>query len=169
MWGSPEMTFFRGRSELAVAAILAILAIVLWFDAATLPSGPTQVGPLGPRVMPVLVGMLLMICAVFLARDVWQGGHGEITESEDLDLTIPSDWRTPSLLVLAMVTNMILIERLGWVISGAILFWLSSYALGSRRQLRDIGISLTLSTVTFYGFYVGLGIPLPAGLLRGIL
>ena len=30
-------------------------------------------------------------------------------------------------------------------------------------------ISLALSVLTFYGFYLGLGIPLPAGLLEGIL
>jgi len=28
---------------------------------------------------------------------------------------------------------------------------------------------VVLSVITFYGFYLGLGIPLPAGLLKGIL
>ena len=30
-------------------------------------------------------------------------------------------------------------------------------------------ISLALSLVTFYGFYLGLGIHLPAGVLEGVL
>ena len=57
----------------------------------------------------------------------------------------------------------------GWVISGTVLFWGSVLALGSRRYLRDGLISVALSLLTFYGFYLGLGIALPAGLLEGIL
>jgi putative tricarboxylic transport membrane protein len=35
--------------------------------------------------------------------------------------------------------------------------------------VRDGIISIALAVATFYGFYLGLGIPLPAGLLKGIL
>ncbi len=169
MLDSPEMKVLKGRSELGVAALLAVLALVVAIDAASLPTGLTQVGPVGPRVIPFLVALLLAICSVLLARDVLRGGHGEIAESEDIDLTIPSDWRTPGILVAAFLANALLIERIGWVFSGAILFWLSSYALGSRRPVRDLAISFALSISSFYGFYSGLGIPLPAGPLQGIL
>ena len=33
----------------------------------------------------------------------------------------------------------------------------------------DVAIGVALSLATFYGFYVGLGIPIPAGILDGIL
>ena len=65
--------------------------------------------------------------------------------------------------------NVLLIDVLGWVISGTILFWGSAWALGSRHRVRDPLIALVLALVTFYGFYVGLGVLLPAGLLDGIL
>ena len=55
------------------------------------------------------------------------------------------------------------------VISGTLLFWGSVLALGSRHYIRDGLISVALSLLTFYGFYLGLGIALPAGLLEGIL
>ena len=58
---------------------------------------------------------------------------------------------------------------LGWVISGTVLFWGIAWALGSRHYIRDGVISVALSLLTFYGFYLGLGIPLPAGLLEGVL
>ena len=35
--------------------------------------------------------------------------------------------------------------------------------------MRDIAIGVALSLATFYGFYVGLGIPIPAGILDGVL
>ena len=58
---------------------------------------------------------------------------------------------------------------LGWVISGAILFWGSVLALGSRNYVRDGLISVALAVGTFYGFYLGLGVHLPAGILKGVL
>ncbi len=41
--------------------------------------------------------------------------------------------------------------------------------LGSRTPVRDIAIGVALSVGTWYGFYVGLGIPIPAGILDGVL
>ena len=56
------------------------------------------------------------------------------------------------------VANVLLIDVLGWVISGALLFFGCAWALGSRHHVRDALISVALSLVTFYGFYLGLGI-----------
>ena len=41
--------------------------------------------------------------------------------------------------------------------------------LGSRHFIRDLVISVALALVTFYGFAIGLGVALPAGILQGIL
>ena len=41
--------------------------------------------------------------------------------------------------------------------------------LGSRHYVRNIVIGAVLSVGSFYAFYSGLGIPLPAGILDGIL
>ncbi|HEY9266329.1 MAG TPA: tripartite tricarboxylate transporter TctB family protein, partial [Mycobacterium sp.] len=41
--------------------------------------------------------------------------------------------------------------------------------LGSRHYVRNIVIGAVLAVVSFYAFYSGLGIPLPAGILDGIL
>lgn len=64
---------------------------------------------------------------------------------------------------------MVLIDRVGFPISGAVLFWGSAYALGSRHHLRDPLIALALSVVTYLIFARGLGIGLPAGPLEGVL
>ena len=49
------------------------------------------------------------------------------------------------------------------------LFAGAAWVLGSRHWVRDLAIGVALSVGTFYGFYVGLGIPLPAGILDGVL
>lgn len=119
--------------------------------------------------MPYVVAALLLVCAVLLARDVLRGGHGEAESGEDIDLGHPVDWRTIGLLLVAFVANILLIDRAGFVVSGAVLFFGSLYAFGSRHYVRDAVVSVVLAVASFYAFYVGLGIKLPPGVLAGIL
>lgn len=152
-----------------MAALLgAAAALVLW-DAVHLHAPYSQSDPVGPRAVPYLVAALLAACAVWLTVDVLRGGHGESEGGEDVDLSHPSDWRTVLPLVGVFLANVMLVETLGWVVSGTMLFWGSVWALGSRRYVRDALVALFLSLLTFYGFYLGLGIYLPSGLLEGVL
>lgn len=159
----------KGRSELGIALLLGAAGAVVLVDAAGLVTPYSQSDPVGPRTVPYIVAALLIGCAVLLAVNVLRGGRGEAEAGEDIDLTHPSDWRTVLPLVGAFLANVLLIDAAGWVISGTVLFWGSVWALGSRHYLRDGLVSLALSLLTFYGFYLGLGIALPAGLLEGIL
>jgi putative tricarboxylic transport membrane protein len=158
-----------GRSELGVALLLGVVGVVVLVDAAGIHAPYSQSDPVGPRTVPFVVAGLLLVCAAALAVNVLRGGHGEAEEGEDVDLTAPTEWRVVLPLVGAFVANVLLIDLLGWVVSGALLFWGSSWALGSRHPVRDAVISLALSLATFYGFYLGLGIQLPAGVLEGVL
>ena len=115
------------------------------------------------------VGVLLIIVAVLYAVDVARGGAGEAEEGEDIDLETSVDWRTIGLLIGAFAVNAVLIEPLGWVISGALLFWGSAFALGNRHHVRGLAAGVALSLITFYAFAIGLGVNLPAGILQGIL
>jgi putative tricarboxylic transport membrane protein len=159
----------KGRSELGVAALLGAVGAFVLFDALRLVVPYSQSDPVGPKTLPIIVGALLLVCAVTLAVNVLRGGRGEAEAGEDVDLTHPSDWKTVLPLAGAFIANILLIDWAGWVISGTVLFWGSVWALGSRHYVRDGLISLALALLTFYGFYLGLGIALPAGLLEGIL
>ena len=159
----------QGRSEFGVALFLGALGILVVVQAVLLPESRITRGPVGPAAVPIVVGTLLVIVAVFLAVDVWRGGRGEPEGGEDIELTGGSDWRTIALLVVAFVANALLIESLGWAISGAILFWGAAFALGSRHYIRDAVIAIVLGVGTWYLFVLGLGITLPVGILRGIL
>lgn len=152
-----------------MAALLGAVGIIVLIDAAGINVPYSQADPVGPRTLPYIVGGLLLICAVLLTVNVLKGGQGEAEGGEDVDLTHPSDWRTILFLLAFFTLNIILIDYTGWVISGTILFWGSVWSLGSRHYVRDGIISLLLAIGTFYGFYIGLGIRLPAGLLEGVL
>ncbi len=126
----------------------------------------TAIGVL-PGIGPAMAVALLL--PLTRGLDVRRGGRGEPESGEDVELTGGSDWRTIAMLAAAFVANALLIEPLGWVFSGAILFWGSAFALGSRHYVRDAVIAFTLSIGSFYLFALGLGIVLPPGVLRGIL
>jgi putative tricarboxylic transport membrane protein len=159
----------KGRSELGLAALLGAVGVIVVLDALSLNVPYSQADPVGPKTLPYIVGALLLVCAALLAINVMRGGHGEAEGGEDVDLTHPTDWRTVVPLLGAFVLNIALIDTVGWVISGTLLFWGSVWALGSRRYIRDGIISVVMALGTFYGFYLGLGIKLPAGLLEGVL
>jgi putative tricarboxylic transport membrane protein len=159
----------QGRSEYGVALFLGALGLLVIVSALMLPVSRIARGPVGPAAVPIVVGGLLVIVAGFLALDVSRGGRGEPEGGEDVDLTGRSDWRTVLLLAAAFVSNALLIEGLGWPFSGAILFWGSAFALGSRHHIRDAGIALVLSFGSWYLFAFGLGVILPVGILKGIL
>ena len=159
----------QGRSEYGVALFLAALGLLVIVQALLIPESRIVRGPVGPAAVPLVVGGLMVVIGIALGVDVRRGGRGEPEGGEDVELTGGSDWRTIAMLAAAFVANALLIEPLGWVFSGAILFWGSAFALGSRHYVRDAVIAFTLSIGSFYLFALGLGIVLPPGVLRGIL
>jgi putative tricarboxylic transport membrane protein len=166
---APGGTREHGRSEYGVALFLGALGILVIAQALLLPESRIARGPVGPATIPIVVGGLLVVVSAFLALDVFRGGRGEPEGGEDVELTGSSDWRTVLMLAAAFVANALLIEPLGWPFSGAILFWGSAFALGSRHYVRDAVIALILSFGSWYLFAFGLDVILPVGILKGIL
>jgi putative tricarboxylic transport membrane protein len=156
-------------AQYGVCGFLAVVGVLVIVDAARLQHIANSNDPIGPKPVPIVLGVLLLVVAVLYAVDVARGGTGEAEEGEDVDVTSPVDWRTVLTLIAAFVVNLALIEPLGWVISGTLLFWGSAFALGSRHHVRNLVIAVALSLITFYAFAIGLGVNLPAGVLQGIL
>ncbi|SCL40444.1 putative tricarboxylic transport membrane protein [Micromonospora pallida] len=157
------------RAQYAVCAFLALVGALVIIDATRVGQAVSSADPIGPKPVPILLGVLLLLVALVYAVDVARGGAGEPEAGEDVDLSSPIDWRTVLLLIGAFLVNAVLIDRLGWVISGSLLFWGSAFALGNRHHVRNLLIAVALSLVTFYTFAIGLGVNLPAGVLQGIL
>ncbi len=157
------------KAQYVVCAVLVAVGAFLVFDALTLEEGFAKVDPVGPKFFPMAIGIVLIVLAVGLAIVIPRGSVGEADAGEDVDPNSPSDWRTVGLLVGVFVATIVLVEPLGWAITGALLFAGAATILGSRHYVRNIVIGAVLSVGSFYAFYSGLGIPLPAGILDGIL
>lgn len=77
--------------------------------------------------------------------------------------------RTAVLLVLgAAALDLVLLERLGFVLASTALFWVTARAFDRTRPVRDAAIALVLSAGAYGLFARLLDIDLPAGLLAGL-
>lgn len=167
--GPPETGRRIDRAQYLVCVVLVAIGAFLIYDALTLAEGFAKVDPVGPRMFPLAIGIVLIALAVILAIAIPRGSVGEADAGEDVDPNSPGDWRTVGLLVALFVAVIVLVEPLGWAITGALLFAGAATVLGNRHYVRNLAIGAALSVLSFYAFYSGLGIPLPAGILDGIL
>lgn len=157
------------KAQYIVCVVLVAVGAFLIYDALSLEAGFAKVDPVGPRLFPIVIGGILIVLAVVLAVAIPRGSVGEADAGEDVDPNTPGDWRTVGLLVGLFVAVIVLVEPLGWVITSALMFAGAATILGNRHYVRNIVIGAVLALISFYGFYSGLGIPLPAGILDGIL
>ena len=166
---SEVTTTKKKRVELLFAAFLLLVGILVFVDASQLHVTYSQADVVGPKTLPYVVSAILVASAIALAITVMRGNLAEGEEGEDVDLSQPSDWKTLLPLIGVFIVNILLVNWAGWAISGPLLFFGSAVALGSRRYVLTFIISLVMALGSFYGFYLGLGIKLPAGILSGVL
>jgi putative tricarboxylic transport membrane protein len=157
------------KAQYIVCVVMVAVGAFLIYDALSLEAGFAKVDPVGPRLFPIGIGSILILLAIVLAVAIPRGSVGEADAGEDVDPTTPGDWRTVGLLVGLFVAVIVLVNPLGWAITGTLLFAGAATILGNHHYVRNIVIGAVLSVASFYAFYSGLGIPLPAGILDGIL
>jgi putative tricarboxylic transport membrane protein len=157
------------KAQYLVCVVLVVVGAFLIYDALSLEAGFAKVDPVGPKLFPIAIGSILIVLAVVLAVAIPRGSVGEADAGEDVDPNTPGDWRTVGLLVGLFVAVIVLVNPLGWAIAGTLLFAGAATILGNRHYVRNIVIGAALAVASFYAFYSGLGIPLPAGILDGIL
>lgn len=155
------------KAQYAVAAGLAVVGAYTIYDATTLTVGFGD--PVGPRAFPYVIGTVMVLLGVLLAVATARGDVPHAEGGEDVDLTMRADWATVARLLGVLLFTVVTVNWLGWAISGAVLFAGSAWSLGSRTPLRDVLVGAVLSVGSWYGFYVGLDIPLTPGVLDGVL
>jgi putative tricarboxylic transport membrane protein len=163
------MTKTVDKAQYIVCVVLVAVGAFLIYDALSLEAGFAKVDPVGPKIFPMAIGVILIVLAVVLAIAIPRGSVGEADAGEDVDPNTPGDWRTVGMLVGLFVVVILLVTPLGWAITGTLLFAGAATILGDHHYIRNVVIGAVLAVASFYAFYSGLGIPLPAGILDGIL
>jgi putative tricarboxylic transport membrane protein len=157
------------RAELGVSAFLLALGALVLYQVTQIPTDFVQRGPVGPRALPAAAGALLLVVGALHAVDVLRGGRGEAEAGEDVEAETATDWRTLAVMGAAFAATAVLIDRIGWPLAGALLFWLTARALGAHHALRDLALALGLSFGSYLLFVHLLGVYLPAGPFEGML
>jgi putative tricarboxylic transport membrane protein len=155
------------RGQIVFAGVLAVAGAYLVLDARTLNIGFAD--PVGPRLFPYVIGGGLIVLAAIWVVATLRGDRAEAEGGEDVDLSQKSDFVTVGKLFAILAANVLLVEVLGWAVTGALLFAGAAWALGSRTLIRDLLVGAVLSVASWYFFYVALGVPLTPGVLDGIL
>ncbi len=129
------------------------LAIDTW---RTPPSAAVAV--VGPGMFPTLIAIGMGIVGLQL---LWEGYLHRFAEEDIPDL----DWRAVGIVAAALASQIFLLEPLGWIICGTVVFTVAAMAFGSRRHVLNVVFGLLLTSVTYLVFDYGLDLDLPTGSL----
>ena len=152
--------------HVAVAAgVLALGGAVLW-GSFHLPTGGGY-AQVGPGVVPRIVGIGILLLGILLAREAFTGGFRGV--DEEAEARLPMDWRAFAWVTGGIFAYGLLVERLGFVLASMALFMLVARSFGSRRWALNAVVALVLAAAIFATFTYGLGLMLPAGVLKPIL
>jgi putative tricarboxylic transport membrane protein len=147
------------RAGLAIAGILLIIALVIFWDTHTLALAPTY--GLGPKAMAYVVASGMAVLAFGNAFLAWRGDFPE-RESFDPKAIV---------LILGGFAALIAIIALGggFIPATAVLFAATSTAFGRRAIVTDLLIGAGLAVAVFLLFDKLLTLSLPAGPIERLL
>ncbi len=114
-------------------------------------------------VYPTFVLAGLALCAVAAVVS------GRTTRSARLQLPRPRFSGTVMWIVLALVINLVLAERVGFIVASASMFWLTARAFDDRHPLRDVLFAAMLSICAYVLFGRLLQLPLPTGVVERLI
>jgi putative tricarboxylic transport membrane protein len=146
----------QAKGELVFASSLFLLGIFVAWDTSRMdiPQGSSIVSP---QTFPYMVAAFTSFI-----------GLGLITD-EPGDPFMSANFKTMAIIAAAIGLHVILLEIAGYVIAATVCFFGVSYGFGSRKYLKDLGISLAFAVIVYFSFTKGLNINLPSGFFKGVL
>ena len=150
------------KGELVFTSFLFATSIVVLVDTANMIES-NAVGFVGPKVFAFMVGGLMFFLSGVQLLLVLRGAKGE---PESIEAGIKQEnpnWKSFGLVTLALVLYASLIEVLGFLIMGPVLYFLIGKAIGVKKNKLLAVIAIVLSALVFVGFTQGLSLYLPLG------
>ena len=131
-----------------------------------IPQGSSIVSP---QTFPYMVAAFTSLVGFILILDVLRGRLGTPEGDEPGDPFMGANFKTMAIIATAIGLHVILLEIAGYVIAATVCFFGVSYGFGSRKYLKDLGISLAFAVIVYFSFTKGLNINLPSGFFKGVL
>ena len=130
-----------------------------------IPQGSSIVSP---QTFPYMVAAFTSLVGFVLILDVLRGRLGTPEGDEPGDPFVGANFKTMAIIAAAIGLHVILLEIAGYVIAATVCFFGVSYGFGSRKYLKDFGISLAFALIVYFSFTKGLNINLPSGFFEGV-
>ena len=142
-------------SESILGAFVLAIGLFIGLETYEMASaGTTTV--VGPQLFPYIVAFGLIAVGLSLLREAVSGHVAHETGFE-------LDWRAVALGSGGLILQMLLLERLGWIVATTLMFIAATLAFRERRVVVSVLIGLILTSLTFVIFNYGLGLDLPLG------
>lgn len=149
----------------ALSALTAAVSTYLLVGALTMEVPETSTPP-GPLFFPTIVISLGYALTVALGVQGWRRLRTISDPAGQAEAAAPvRRWRALALAVGTFVAFVLVLDLLGWLVSGALLFWGLAASLGSRRPVFDLAVALIVSSTVQLVFSAGLGLYLPVGVM----
>jgi hypothetical protein len=116
---------------------------------------------------PLFVFGGLLLTGVLTAADLLRSGRGVLADATRRRAG-RAQWLAVGLIGAAAVLDVALLERLGFVVASALLFWLTARAFDRSRPRRDAVVAIVLAIAAYVLFARLLQIDLPAGVLAAL-
>lgn len=164
--GAPEERTDHRPGQLAMGVAAIVLAAVLAYGAAHIPSDAGYAG-VGPDFLPWIVSAVMAVCGVLLIREVRTGGYRNMEEPSG---AARGDWHAMAWVSAGILGNAALITTLGFILSCALCYLLAVRGLrisegkpggGAMQVVRDAVVGVLISAPTFWLFTKFLAVNLP--------
>ena len=123
---------------------------------------------ISPQTFPYMVSAFTTLVGLGLIMEVLRGRLGTPEGDEPGAPFIGANFKTMAIIAAAIASHVILLEIAGYVIAAMVCFFGVAYGFGSRKYLKDLGISLAFALVVYFSFTIGLNINLPSGFFEGV-
>ncbi|NBU23183.1 MAG: hypothetical protein EBS38_04645 [Actinobacteria bacterium] len=150
------------KGELVFTSFLFATSVVVLVDTSNMVES-NAVGFVGPKVFAYIVGGLMFALSALQMIFVLRGAKGEPEGIEAGSPLEKPNWRPFGLVVLALALYAALIEILGFLIMGPVLYFLVGKAIGVKRNVLLAIVAVVVSIAVFIGFTQGLQLYLPLG------
>lgn len=155
------------RQDVVLGALVSLGGLALTRAALELPAGTVN-DPLGPRGLPLLLGIGFAVSGAVLAATAL-GAAPRGTDSTEVsadDARAPYSWRRVSGAVAASIAYVLVFVPLGALLAtiGYAIALLRLQGRTTRREVAAVAIAFPLGVYLL--FDVVLSVPLPAGLLE---
>jgi len=159
--GGEDFARFASAEEARVRDILARLG--------TGDEAASSLGSAGPYPLFVLGGVvsfgLLAMLGAARRRVAATPGSSAAPGTLELAPNARHQGRALALIAAGAIADLLLVERAGFLIASAVLFWLVARAFDERRPVRDAACAIAVSAAAYLVFAKVLELPLPAGVL----